>query len=52
MGMQCPPKPGPGWNAWKPKGLVAAAPMTSWTSRSIRWQMTLSSLTKAMFTLR
>src|SRR5436853_333483 len=27
--MQCPPIPGPGWKGMKPKGLVAAASMTS-----------------------
>ena len=32
MGMQWPPRPGPGVNFMKPKGLVAAASMTSHAS--------------------
>ena len=35
-----------------PNGFVEAASITSFTSRSIRWQRTFSSFTSAMFTLR
>ena len=52
MGMQCPPRPGPGWKGMKPKGLLEAASITSFTSRSMRWHRILSSFTSAMFTLR
>ena len=50
--MQCPPTPGPGVNFMKPNGLVAAASMTSQTSRPIRSQRSASWLTKAMLMLR
>jgi hypothetical protein len=50
--MQWPPSPGPGRKGMNPKGFVAAAPMTSHTSMSIRSQSIASSLTRAMFTLR
>ena len=50
--MQCPPVPGPGWKAMKPKGLLAAAMMTSPTSRPSLSHMSATSLTSAMFTLR
>src|SRR5581483_9906702 len=50
--MQWPPSPGPGWNAMKPNGFVAAAPITSHTSMSMRSQSCASSLTSAMFTER
>ena len=50
--MQWPPRPGPGWNFMKPKGLLAAASMTSQTSMSMRSQSMASSLTRAMLTLR
>ena len=50
--MQWPPSPGPGWKLMKPKGLVAAAPITSQTSMLIRSQSCASSLTRAMLTER
>ena len=50
--MQWPPTPGPGVNFMNPNGLVAAASMTSQTSRSIRSHRSASWLTNAMFTLR
>ena len=37
MGMQWPPRPGPGQKGMKPKGLVAAAAMTSQTSMPMAW---------------
>ena len=52
MGMQWPPRPGPGWNFMKPKGLVAAASMTSQTSIFMRSQSIASSFMSAMLTLR
>src|ERR671936_233277 len=52
MGMQCPPRPGPGRKLMKPNGFVAAAPTTSQTSMPIRSQSCASSLTSAMFTER
>ena len=52
MGMQWPPMPGPGVNFMKPKGFVAAASMTSQTSRPRRSHIWATSLTMAMFTLR
>ena len=52
MGMQWPPRPGPGWNFMKPNGLVAAASMTSHTSIFMRSQSMASSFMRAMFTLR
>ena len=50
--MQCPPRPGPGRNGMKPKGLVAAASITSQTSIPMRSHSIASSFTRAMFTLR
>ena len=50
--MQWPPSPGPGRKGMKPKGLVAAASMTSQTSMPMRSQSIASSLTRAMLTLR
>jgi hypothetical protein len=50
--MQCPPTPGPGVNFMKPNGFVAAASMTSQTSRPIRSQRSASWLTKAMLMFR
>ena len=50
--MQWPPRPGPGWNDWKPNGFVAAASTTSQTSMPIRSQSCASSLTSAMLTER
>ena len=52
MGMQCPPRPGPGTKGMKPNGLVDAAWMTSQTSSPIRSQSTFISLTRAMLTQR
>ena len=50
--MQCPPTPGPGVNRMNPNGFVAAASMTSQTSRPIRSHSSASWLTNAMLTLR
>ena len=50
--MQWPPTPGPGVKRMNPNGLVAAASMTSHTSRPIRSHSSASWLTNAMFTLR
>ena len=50
--MQCPPTPGPGVNFMNPNGFVAAALMTSQTSRPIRSHSSASWLTNAMLTLR
>ncbi len=50
--MQWPPTPGPGRNAWKPKGLVAAQSMASHRSMPSSWQNTDISLTRAMLTCR
>ena len=50
--MQWPPTPGPGVNFMNPNGLVAAALMTSQTSRPIRSQSRARLLTNAMFTFR
>jgi len=52
MGMQCPPRPGPGKKGWNPKGLVAAASITSQTSMPMRSKQIFSSLTRAMLTER
>ena len=52
MGMQCPPSPGPGWNFINPKGLVAAASITSHTSTPRRSHIKASSLTKPMLIMR
>ena len=50
--MQCPPAPGPGKKGRKPKGLVAAAVITSFESMP-RWlQRTANSLINPMFTRR
>ncbi len=50
--MQCPPTPGPGVNFMKPKGLVAAASMTSQTSTASLSQTIAISFTMAMLTDR
>ena len=50
--MQWPPTPGPGVKRMNPNGLVAAASMTSQTSRPIRSHSSASWLTNAMLTLR
>jgi hypothetical protein len=50
--MQWPPTPGPGVKRMKPNGFVAAASMTSQTSRPIRSQSSASWLTSAMLTFR
>ena len=50
--MQWPPTPGPGVKRMKPNGLVAAASMTSQTSRPIRSHSRASWLTSAMLTFR
>ena len=50
--MQWPPTPGPGVKRMKPNGFVAAASMTSHTSRPIRSHSRASWLTNAMLTLR
>ena len=50
--MQCPPTPGPGVKRMNPNGFVAAASMTSQTSRPIRSHSSASWLTNAMFTFR
>ena len=50
--MQWPPTPGPGVKRMKPNGLVAAASMTSHTSRPIRSHSSASWFTNAMLTLR
>ena len=52
MGMQCPPKAGPGIKRHKPNGFVAAPSITSQTSMSIASKITFNSLTKAIFTER
>jgi hypothetical protein len=52
MGMQWPPRPGPGVNFMKPKGFVAAASMTSHTSTPSFSQTIAISFTRPMFTLR
>ena len=51
-GMQCPPIPGPGLHAWKPKGFVLAAPITSRILMSILPASNANSLIKLMFTKR
>ena len=50
--MQWPPTPGPGVKRMNPNGLVAAASMTSQTSRPIRSHSSASWLTNAMLMLR
>ena len=50
--MQWPPTPGPGVNRMNPNGFVAAASMTSQTSRPIRSHSSASWFTSAMLTLR
>jgi len=50
--MQWPPTPGPGVNFMNPNGFVAAAEMTSQTSRPIRSHRRASWFTRAMFTFR
>ena len=50
--MQCPPTPGPGVNFMNPNGFVAAALMTSQTSRPIRSHSSASWFTNAMLMLR
>ncbi len=50
--MQWPPTPGPGVKRMKPNGLVAAASMTSQTSRPIRSHRSASWLTSAILTFR
>ena len=50
--MQCPPRPGPGVNFMKPYGLVAAASMTSHTSRSSFSHMSATSFTRPMLIMR
>ena len=50
--MQWPPTPGPGVNFMNPNGLVAAAPITSHTSRCMRSHRRASWFTKAMLMLR
>ncbi len=52
MGMQCPPRPGPGVNFMKPNGLVAAASITSHTSTPSRSHMMAISLTRPMLIMR
>ncbi len=50
--MQWPPRPGPGVNLLNPKGLVAAASITSHTSTRRRSAIMATSFTMAMFTAR
>ena len=50
--MQWPPIPGPGQKGMNPKGLVAAASITSQMSMPIRSARMASSLTSAMLTER
>src|SRR5215212_1264878 len=52
MGMQCPPKPGPGVNFINPNGLVAAASITSQTSTLRRSHIIANSLTSPMLIIR
>src|SRR6266540_2720876 len=52
MGMQCPPSPGPGKKGIKPKGLVAAASITSQTPIPSLSHMMAISLTRPMLTAR
>src|SRR5512137_1430658 len=52
IGMQCPPRPGPGVNFIKPKGLVPAASITSHTSTPRRSHMMASSLTSPILIMR
>ena len=50
--MQCPPSPGPGRKGMKPNGFVAAASITSFTSRAMAWAIRFSSFTSPIFTAR
>ena len=50
--MQWPPRPGPGVNFMNPKGLVAAASMTSHTSTPSLSHTMAISLASPMFTVR
>src|ERR1043165_8561822 len=52
MGIQCPPKPGPGVNFIKPNGFDAAASMTSHTSTPRRSHMIANSLTSPILIIR
>ena len=52
MGMQCPPRPGPGVNRMNPNGLVPAASITSHASRSSLSHMSRSSFASPMLTAR
>src|SRR5512142_3246751 len=52
IGMQCPPKPGPGVNFMNPNGLVAAASITSQTSTPRRSHMMASSFTNPILIIR